>query len=905
MWKGASAGALIPLGGDSEGDLSLANQVASLLQTKLQPPRARESLVRLRLVDLADRVVNLPLALVSAPAGFGKSTLMLAWYERLSASAAVAWISLDEADSEPDHFTRYLAEAARRAWDAPLDLELTLEALVVEIVNHVAALDRPAVLMLDDYHLVESPRNHAAVGFLLEHMPANMHLIIGARRDPPLPLARLRSRGRLLEVRADDLRFTQDETGELLNGMEGLGLAPGQVETLEARTEGWAAALQLAALAARGASEPSRLISSFGGSHRFVFDYLAEEVLSAQDEETQAFLLRTAVLERLSGPLCDAVTALGGGAARLSSLNRANLFTIALDEEGRWFRYHHLFRDFLRRLLDERLPSEVATLHRRASEWLAAESFIDEAVPHALLSGDEAWAVDLIERGMPAATLRGEIFTPGFETWLRAIPPGEIERRPRLAVPIALSRALGGRLSGTLELVEQAEEVLEGRRPGPYELPEGEREYLRGAATLARAYVARYRGEPDEALAIIDHAEKLATDDLVRAWLGMKRQLILFEEWAPGKEPSGDAIELAARQCYAAGHLSGATAMQVVEYYRLVLAGRLNDAERHVGAALVEAYERNALPTLGMLHGTLAEMEYERGNLDEAEEEAQRCLALGAPGAAPGLFTPPEVTLARTQIADHRLEEARASIRILEGRAERVETVQGKRFFPALAAHLHLLLGDAASARRWAESLVLPPPAERDFDWEYTRLVYARVLLAHGRTEEALPLLGEVATVANAAGRSGRWFEAKLLESCARWRGGDEGAAMMTFAAILPLAGREGYARTLLDEGEPALAMLRRAATGPHGSYVTRLLLLAGESASAAGQPRASGPDELSEREQDVLRLLVLGSSNREIADELVVSLDTVKTHLRNVYGKLGVHSRTQAIAAARARGLV
>ncbi|MGE5594469.1 MAG: hypothetical protein ACM3S1_00375, partial [Hyphomicrobiales bacterium] len=304
----------------------MANQPASLLETKLQPPRARESLVRPRLVDLADRVLDVPLALVSAPAGFGKSTVMLAWFERLSASAAVAWISLDEADSEPDHFTRYLAEAAHRAWEITVGSELTLEALVVELVNHVAALDRPAVLMLDDYQLVESPRNHAAVGFLLEHLPANMHLVIGARRDPPLPLARLRSRGRLLEVRADDLRFTAGEAGELLNGMEGLGLAASQVETLEARTEGWAAALQLAALAARSAPEPNRFVSSFGGSHRFVFDYLAEEVLSAQDEETQAFLLRTAVLERLSGPLCDAVTGLGGSAARLAALNRVNLF---------------------------------------------------------------------------------------------------------------------------------------------------------------------------------------------------------------------------------------------------------------------------------------------------------------------------------------------------------------------------------------------------------------------------------------------------------------------------------------------------------------------------------------------------------------------------------------------------
>jgi LuxR family maltose regulon positive regulatory protein len=883
----------------------LAYEAASLLETKLQPPRATETVTRSRLAGLADRVLDVPLALISAPAGFGKSTLMLTWYERLTSRAAVAWISLDEADREPERFARYLAEAARRAWSLEIETGLPIEALVVELVNHVAKLDRPALLMLDDYHLLESERIQEALRFLLDHMPANMHLAIGGRRDPLFPLARLRARGRLQEVRADDLRFTAEETEALLNGVEQLGLDGNQVATLEARTEGWAAALQLAALAARGSTEPGQFVSTFGGSHRFVFDYLAEEVLAAQDEETQAFLLRSAVLERLSAPLCDAVTGLSGGASRLAALHRSNLFTIALDAEGRWYRYHHLFRDFLRRVLDERLPAEATTLHRRASEWLDGKGTYGEAIDHAIQAGDRDWTLTLIERALPGATLQGEIMVAGFERWTSAISSEEVARRPRLALPIALSRALAGRVAESSALVERVEEVLDGRATAPYAMPAEEVAGHRDAVAVARTYLARYRGAGEEAVAIAERGLASATDELPRAWLNITRQFAIYETWSPARRPQGDDIVRAAQGCYGVGHLSGATAMQVIECYRLMQSGRLVDANRHVRAALAEAYARNALPTVGMLHGVQAELHYERGEIDDAEEDARRCLSLGAPGASPGLFVPPEATLARTLLADGRPDEARQWLAGLKERGRPVETVQGKLFFPAAAAHLALRLGDLDEARHWLAASGAASFQETSVLHEYPALVAARVLAAEGRTDEALSLARSIATTARDAGREGRWFEARLLDSCAAWRGGDDRAALAAFTGVLAIAEREGYVRTLLDEGDPVLAMLRRAVTGPQGHYATRLLLLAGETANSAGRPQPSGPDDLSEREQDVLRLLVLGLSNREMADELVVSLDTVKTHLRNVYGKLAVHSRTQAAAAARERLIV
>ncbi|MEO8708861.1 MAG: LuxR C-terminal-related transcriptional regulator, partial [Lacisediminihabitans sp.] len=547
---------------------------------------------------------------------------------------------------------------------------------------------------------------------------------------------------------------------------------------------------------------------------------------------------------------------------------------------------------------------EAVRLNRRAAEWFLNEGLIEEAVPYALDSGDQAWALSIIEAALPEVMLRGDVLTPTFDRWVQGIPRQELERRPWAALPLAFARALSGKVGEAAVLANCVEDVLEGTTPVADDLTEAEKAHQRGVLGLVRAYVARFQGDPEGALSLADGAAALLPkDDSTQPWLRLFRQLVLHDAWAPNREAE---LREATSNCFEKGHPAAANALQVLDFYRLALCGRLNEAGEHLERALKRAYERNALPSAGMLHGVAAELHYQRGDLDEAEEEAQRCLSLGAPGSGAGLFFPPEASLVLIQHADGRIEEARYSLHLLQERVKEVETVQGLLFFPALVAHLHLLLGFPTPAEQWAASSMLSADTEPTFALEYPCMVFARVLVASGRTEEAIQLVRRVAEGAHASGRHGRALEAEVIEACALWRDGDERSAAIVFGRLLPLAERERYVRVILNEGEPAFALLRKSAmSGAHASYALRLLLAAGADGGEPRPHRAGRPDELSDREVDVLRLLVLGSSNREIAQDLVVSLDTVKTHLRNVYAKLDVHSRTQAVRIARQRELV
>src|SRR5262245_8524047 len=441
-----------------------------LLETKLHVPRWRRGLVpRPRLHERLEQGAEAKLTLVSAPAGFGKTTLLAEWLAASAEGRSAAWLSLDRGDDDPASFWSYLIAALRTVAPGVGAGALSLlqapqppsiEAVLAALLNDLGAVPRDLVLVLDDYHLVDAREIHQGVAFLLDHLPPRVHLVIATRADPALPLARLRGRGELVELRAADLRFGPDEAAAYLNGAMGLALTAWDVATLEGRTEGWVAGLQLAALSLRGRPDPGAFIAGFAGSHRYVVDYLVEEVLQRQPEHVRSFLLRTAVLDRLSGPLCDAVTGQGGGKATLEALERGNLFVVALDDRRRWYRYHHLFADVLRAHLADEQPERVPDLHRRASEWYERNGEPAEAIRHALAAEDFERAAELVELAA-RATLRGSRSARLLE-WLRALPEEVARTRPVLGTYYAFALLGAGELDAAAAWLREAERRLAG-----------------------------------------------------------------------------------------------------------------------------------------------------------------------------------------------------------------------------------------------------------------------------------------------------------------------------------------------------------------------------------------------------------------------------------------------------------
>jgi LuxR family maltose regulon positive regulatory protein len=923
-----------------------------LLATKLHVPRPQPGFVpRPRLVEALGEGLARGRVLVCAPAGFGKTVLLADWAR--GCGRPVAWLGLDGGDSDPARFWRYAVAALERARPGlagrvgPLPSG-SFEGLVTALINELADDPGPdeVLLVLDDYHLVDPGPVHESVAFLLENLPPGLRVVVSGRADPPLPLARLRARGQLAELRAADLRFTSEEAAALLVETAGPGLPGTAVTALVARTEGWAAGLQLAGLSLRGHADRAGFVAAFSGSHRFVLDYLADEVLDGQPGPVRAFLLETSVLERLSGELCDAVTGRAGSQAMLADIERAGLFLVPLDEVRGWWRYHHLFADLLRARLLAEQPGRVQALHRAAAAWCEEHDLADDAVRHALAAGDTAWAARLVERHVETLLGRSEGAT--LRRWLSALSAESVRARPRLCLAQAYGAAQGFQVEALEALLDDAERAFAASGDEPYEDPAG-----RPVSVLAnvpagiaflRASLARLRG--DTALAAGYNRQALAhlgkDDWLMRSfvrwnlaaadWLGgrlgpAERGLaeVLAELRAADeaiRRVGGEPAEVLHAVEGGAGFFAGFLAMRVC--YDL---GQVQRAQGNLDAALAtyrqaleEVGESSQPPHLGIAHVGLAQVLYERNELAAALDHATQGVTLCRQLA----YTPPLATgLAVVARIRHTQGDAAAALEAM-GEAGQAglspQVIALLNPVPSQRARLLLAQGDVHAAAQWATAAGLGPDDEPDYPQEPAYLLLARVLLAQNDPGPALTLLHRLLDAAASQGRTGSIIEIQALQALALAACGDHASALGALTEALTLARRPGYVRVLADEGAPMRALLTQLpAARPGQQHAARridpgylaALVRACSQTDAAPPPRraAAAPpglaEPLTDRELDVLRLIAAGKSNQRIAHDLVVALDTVKTHVTHILGKLGAANRTEAAARARQLGLI
>ncbi|MDQ3897767.1 MAG: LuxR C-terminal-related transcriptional regulator [Actinomycetota bacterium] len=883
-----------------------------LLDSKLHVPRLRRGVVRRPRLDERLNPGDLPaLVLVSAPAGFGKTTLLAEWLTaRNSKVERVAWLSLDRRDSDPTLFWAYVVSAVRKAatnvgTEAVSTLQSTptaLESVVTSVVNDLEALADDVVLVLDDYHVVESFDVHDSMRFFIDHLPERLRLVVASRADPPWPLARLRARGELLEIRASDLRFTAQEAAAYLGDAMGLDLSVEDVDALETRTEGWIAALQLAALSLQGRDDPSAFIASFAGDDRFVVDYLADEVLDRQSDDIRAFLLETSILSRLSADLCAAVTGRSDAKAILDTLERSNLFLVALDDRRRWYRYHHLFGDVLRARLTDEHPDRIADLHHRAGDWFEADGDRPEALRHALAAGDHDKAAELVELGIP--DLRRARQDATQQEWLDALPEEVFTNRPVLNVARVGARMVVGDTAGVEKLLNDVEAWLEPDRPKDELVVHHHAEFARLPTQVAmyRAGLALLHGDLAGTIAHGERAANLSAPD-DHLGRGAAAALIGLARWAEGDLAS------AARQ-YAAA----IEEFHDAKYYADILGCSLGLADMQVGQGQLGAAEQtlsaglDLAATHGPLRGTadmhigLAEIHLERNELDAAAEHLRASLDLGDRLA---LAQHPY----RWRVADARLHaidgDHEGALRLLHDAARLYDTDYSPKARPvtAAAARAQIAAGNLAAAQQWAIDAGVSVDDETSYLREYEHLTLARLLLASGDARQAEPLLERLLEAAEQGGRDGSAVEATMLLALAQSANGDTARALVTLAEALTRAEPERLVRVFLDAGTPMLTLLEAAVA--HGRASTQATALLGTARRQAPRAPAQGlVEELSARELDVLRLLRSELSGPEIAAELVVSLNTVRTHTKNIFTKLGVNSRRAAVRWADELGL-
>jgi LuxR family maltose regulon positive regulatory protein len=913
-----------------------------LLTTKFYvPPFRPETVSRPRLVEQVNAGLFRKLTLISAPAGFGKTTLLSEWVR--SCERPVAWLSLDEGDNDLARFMTYLVgalpriEAARESIDGIADTVLSglqsprgpqMEGVLTWMINEITTASRPLALVLDDYHLITAQPVHEAVSFLLEHLAPEMHLVIASRSDPPLLIAGLRGRGQLTELRQADLRFTPEEVAAFLSQATGLELSVQDVAALSSRTEGWIAGLQLAAVSMQGRDDVSSFVRDFTGSNRYVLDYLVEEVLERQPVEVQDFLLQTSILDRLAGPLCDAVIEPDGGeaggpstsgeGARLSGqetlemLERSNLFIVRLDDERRWYRYHHLFADLLRQRLRQAQPELLPTLHVRASEWHERNGLIPSAIGHAVSAQDFQRAARLIEVGADVTLRRAEFDT--LRRWVEALPDEVVRGNPRLCVRYALVLLIAG---GTLDEVKAClDDASRGDSAGA----------LEAELVTLQAMLATLEGDVQRSLELSQRALELLPDERTVSLGFVERNLGVIYMLRGDMDAAQEVFEKSAML----GEKVGDFISMVVAQEKLGATRRLQGRLREAKIIYEKALE-SATDDKGHLHPViikavlgLADILREWNDLEGAEELVEEGLGLASAWSR-FLALACYLVLSRIRQAQGDLEGAedllhRGQQLAVEWDVSEMDDV----IVDSYLVRVWLAQGDLEAATEWLEKRGFSSHAvaaelekpRKTVSLEYLRQaeysVLARVYLAKGEPDRALEVLGPLSRKTERQGWGALLLEALALEALALQSQGEVERALNVLRRALSLGEPEGYVRTFVDEGEAMAQLLREAASGGIApGYVSRLLAVfeveehgpLGE----AGTPQAEEPlaEPLSDREMQVLRLLNTSLSSTEIAEEMVVSVNTVRSHIRSIYGKLGVHSRYEAVARARELNLI
>ena len=881
-----------------------------LLTTKLFFPQVRQDLVpRPRLVECLSAGLKSPLTLVSAPAGYGKTTLVSGWLREINVPSA--WISLDEDDNDPVHFLQYFVTALHKLVPAiQEDLLVAFqgvrptppETLMNLLINEIAGHGTPFVLVLDDFHTIQAQPILEMLFYLIEHIPAPMHLAILSRTDPPLPLSRLRSRGQLVEIRAGQLRFALDEIAVFLNEVMGLKLSADDMAIMEARTEGWIAGLQLAALSMQGSKDIHTFVTAFAGSHHYIMDYLVEEVLNVQSERVCSFLLQTSILSRLCGSLCDAVVELenGGGVdgqEMLEALEQMNLFVIPLDDERFWYRYHHLFADILSRRLEHQFPYQLLELHRRASRWYEQNGFIPDAISHSLAAGDQNRAIQLIEQNGCLLLIGGEVST--LQNWIKAVEP-HTRTRPWMYIFKAWLFALTGFPERVEEMLQTAEKLISSLKPHI------EVKIMRGTIASARAYRANLQGETSLAVSFARQAlEYLPDIGLVSRSLRTVATSLLGDASSMNGnlEDARQAYMEAKRIGQAAGDIHLVIVLNSNLANILVEQGHLHQADRIYSETLQLATRPDGQKSViaGRIYAELSQVSYEWNRLETATQQVHKSIALCRQWGNMDQLTIGYMMLARLEHVRGHPEKAQEAMRLAEQLANEHHLLPRYSTWVNYAlAHLWIAQGNLEKVSLIVKQSGLTVNDEIPYLREPEYLVLLRVLLVQGDYDAALALSQRILQKAEATARIGRIIEVLALQAIIFQGRKDVDQALATLGRALSLGQPEGYVRTFLDEGEPLARLLHLARSRwIETEYATELLSAIGGKVEQL-LPTQILVEPLSRRELEVLQLIEAGCSNQEIADKLVISIATVKRHISNIYAKLGAQSRTQAVSIGR-----